>query len=95
MLTWEEEATSGIGVDPADVEALLPLLTEARAAAQRHPDLFRNYPHYEEIRAIGTRISDSGGMDAMQRTHFYILSRDRLLGSMLERFWDEIGSWHA
>lgn len=88
-----EEGARGIGVD-SETDKVMQLVAEAYDLGKRNGfRLFKEYPQYKRIRSIGKRIHRRGGMEAMQRSYYYIRAQNIKLGSMLDGFWDGIGSW--
>ena len=88
-----EEGTKGIGVDP-ETDTVMQLIAEAYDLGSRTGfRLFEEYPQYKRIRSIGKRIHRRGGIEAMQRSYYYIRAQNIEFGSMLNHFWHGIGSW--
>ena len=77
-------------------DELRSLLREAyRLSETRGARVFKEYPQYERIRAIGELIHQIGGFEQMQQTYHYFRVSEPMLGIMLDRFWHGIGGWMA
>lgn len=88
-----KEGARGIGVDP-ETDTLMQLIAKAYDLGKRSGfRLFEEYPQYKQIRSIGKRIHRRGGIEAMQRSYYYIRAQDLRFGGMLDHFWDGIGGW--
>lgn len=81
---------------PTGTEELIALLKEAEAWFQENKNAdpgYRGYPQYENIRAIGQRIYESGGHQAMQRASYFARSQYPRFGYRAAYIWDGIGEW--
>jgi len=88
-----------------EVKTLIMLLVEAYQWGDSHGfPLHSKYPQYKQIRSIGQRLYNEGGIRRMRRVFDAVNARKRLVGtrskyllggSFLEWFWDRIGPWKA
>jgi hypothetical protein len=90
-----EESAKGIAV-PEGADELVQLIKEAHRWGEDNKwPVFRQYPQYESIRAIGQRIYAAGGHRAMHRAGYYVRKQCPKFGYSIENFWDGVGDWIA
>jgi len=68
-----------------------------KAVSRQLEDLLSNYLSSEqaknEIRQIGEKLNEAGGMSLMRKVGYDIQNRDLLKASWLNNAWDGIGYW--
>jgi hypothetical protein len=77
------------------VNRLVPLIVAANSwGAQNGYPLMSEYPQYSEVRGIGERLNEIGGIDLMRQA--YSAAQRRLpYPGINEYWWDGVGQWVA
>lgn len=89
----ERDAAAG-EAPPDEVEELLEIIREARAWGKANDwPSSEDYPQYEKIRNIGSKIDESGGVQAMQNVALHIRERDPGVIVLLSMIWSGVGEW--
>ncbi len=89
-----ERIARGEDEEPEEVPILLELLAEAyKWGLDNGYPLKKEYPQYEKIRAIGTKLEQEGGKRAMQRVFLHMDMHNHSLALLLSSFWDSVGKW--
>lgn len=94
-----EAGARGVSLEP-ETDELMSLLAAAHDWGRVNGwPLVKKYPQYHEIRSIGESINSRGGMEAMQRTFYYVKARDKTpsrdIATLLTMFWNGIGDWES
>ena len=89
-----EIVAAGQDETPAEVSQLLELLAAAYEWGENNRwPLKKEYPQYEQIRAIGAKLDQEGGKPAMQRAFLHVEKLNRSLARLLSPFWHLVGKW--